>query len=197
MGTTRVRNSTRGLHRRRTCALRWCNIFFPSFFFYSDPRHPAKAGDASAADTLDGSIWLELFPWANTGEVQCYVTRMYRCEKSTYLTRYAIRCLDSYRVTPVPVYRSTYARLASASPDIYTGGSQTRFVRLISLVPTPNRTWPFDLLVSENKRHCFLRGNYGDRDRGIDHFDLGTVILMRSAIFAEEEKNIYISLQSC
>jgi len=27
-------------------------------FFYSNPRHPAEAGDASAADTVDGSIWL-------------------------------------------------------------------------------------------------------------------------------------------
>lgn len=41
--------------------------------------------------------WLNLawlFPWANTRKVQYYVTRMYRCEKSTYLTRYAIRCLS-------------------------------------------------------------------------------------------------------
>jgi len=43
--------------------------------------------------------------------VQCYVTRMYRREKSTYLTRYAIRWHGTYRVTPGATY---VARLDSA-----------------------------------------------------------------------------------
>jgi len=75
--------------------------------------------------------------------VQCYVTRMYRREKSTYLTRYAIRWHGTYRVTPGATSLDS-TRLGSAYPrdSIHVPGSEdtaavSEFRQLISLAAMP------------------------------------------------------------
>lgn len=159
---TRVRNSTKGCTGAGHARLRWRNCFF--FFFFFFPRQPETPREREGRKRGWYTRWLNLawlFPWANTREVQCYVTRMYRCEKSTYLTRYAIRYLDVSSDARA-VYRSTYARLASASPDTYTGDPATRLTRFMQLILLVQRQTALGLLIFFHfaRINVIFYGNY-------------------------------------
>jgi len=154
-------NSTR-LHR--TCALSWRN------FFSQRPKIPRERGWRKRGWYTGWLNLARLFPWANTRGVQCYVTRMYRREKSTYLTRYAIRYLDVSSDAPCCISFDLRSRFASDRHPIYT----------LRLPDTRTRS-KIDFVRVTSNRALDIPGffNPGEESFFRDNYD--TIALLRSS----------------